>query len=101
MRFFTPLRWMASIRFSGLPHSPKPPLMITAPSWMSRTASSALATTLFIGLALHHQGDALAAADAQGGHAAPLVEVLQLVQQRHQHPRARGADGVAQPHRPA
>ena len=66
VRFFTPLRCRAAIRFSGLPHRPKPPLMITAPSWMSRTASSALSDDLVHArLALHHQGDALAAADAE------------------------------------
>src|SRR5512142_1049730 len=50
VRFFTPLRMSASIRFSGMPHSPNPPTMIVAPSWMSFTASSALRTTLFMGI---------------------------------------------------
>ena len=48
VRFFTPLRWIAAIRFSGFPHRPNPPDMITAPSCMSRMASSALPTTLFM-----------------------------------------------------
>src|SRR5271169_1069826 len=48
VRFFTPLRAIAAIRFSGMPLSPKPPNMITAPSCTSRMASSALATTLFM-----------------------------------------------------
>src|SRR5579862_7313255 len=48
VRFFTPLRTRARIRFSGMPHRPKPPTMMLAPSGISRTASSALATTLFI-----------------------------------------------------
>src|SRR6266498_1596106 len=48
VRFFTPLRTRARSRFSGTPHKPKPPTMIVAPSGMSRTASSALATSLFI-----------------------------------------------------
>jgi hypothetical protein len=34
--------------FSGMPHSPKPPIMIVAPSGIAATASSALASTLFI-----------------------------------------------------
>src|SRR5580692_6898726 len=48
LRFFVPLRASARIRFSGMPHRPKPPIMIDAPSNTSRMASSALATTLFI-----------------------------------------------------
>src|SRR5712691_1143625 len=44
---FTPLRTSAAIRFSGTPHSPKPPSMIVQPSLISATALSALATTLF------------------------------------------------------
>src|SRR5246127_2259542 len=47
-RSFVPLRTSARIRFSGIPHNPKPPIMRGAPSNTSRTASSALATTLFI-----------------------------------------------------
>src|SRR6267154_6008734 len=50
VRFFTALRTSAAIRFSGMPHRPKPPTMMVAPSLMSRMASSALATTLFMGL---------------------------------------------------
>src|SRR6266446_5620044 len=49
VRFFTPLRTSARIRFSGIPHRPNPPTMTVAPSKTSRMASSALATTLFIG----------------------------------------------------
>ena len=49
VRFFTPLRTRARIRFSGIPHSPNPPTMMVAPSKISLMASSALATTLFIG----------------------------------------------------
>src|SRR5580704_2627425 len=48
VRFFTPLRTRARIRFSGMPQSPKPPTIMMAPSDISRTASSALATTLFM-----------------------------------------------------
>src|SRR5579864_8132888 len=48
VRFFTPFLTRARMRFSGLPHRPKPPIMMLAPSGTSRTASSALATTLFI-----------------------------------------------------
>src|SRR5438445_1257786 len=36
------------MRFSGMPHRPKPPIMIVAPSGIRATASAALATTLFI-----------------------------------------------------
>src|SRR5438094_5895857 len=36
------------MRFPGLPHRPKPPIMIVAPSGIRATASAALATTLFI-----------------------------------------------------
>ena len=99
VRFFTPLFGSAAIRFSGFPHRPNPPDIIVAPSGMSATASSALATTLFMsppGSALDHQGDAFAAADAERGHAALLAQVLHRLEQRHQDPRARGADRVAE-----
>ena len=43
------LRTSAAIRFSGTPHNPKPPIMMLAPSAMSATAASELATTLFTG----------------------------------------------------
>ena len=46
VRFLTPFRTRARIRFSGMPQRPKPPTMMTAPSNTSRMASSALATTL-------------------------------------------------------
>src|SRR5919198_3603598 len=36
------------MRFSGIPHRPKPPIMMVAPSGIDATASDALATTLFI-----------------------------------------------------
>ena len=45
---------------------------------------------------LDHRGDALAAANAQGGEAGLGVAFDHLVQQRHKDARARGADGVAQ-----
>src|SRR4029450_1518177 len=45
-----PLSCSAAIRFSGRPHRPNPQTMIDAPSGMSRTASAASFTTLFIGL---------------------------------------------------
>src|SRR5258705_6997022 len=48
VRFFVPLRASARIRFSGIPHRPKPPTMMVAPSNTSWIASSALATTLFM-----------------------------------------------------
>src|SRR3990170_7190344 len=48
VRFLIPFRRTAAIRFSGRPQRPKPPIMILAPSGMSRIAPSALATTLFI-----------------------------------------------------
>src|SRR5713101_8840550 len=89
---------MAAISCSGLPQRPKPPLITTAPSLMSRMASSALETTLFIarswGSPLHHHRDSLSAADAERGHTAPLVQVLHRIEQRHHQPRAGGADRV-------
>src|SRR3954447_16555563 len=39
----------AAIRVSGMPHSPKPPIIIVAPSGMRATASSAPGSTLFTG----------------------------------------------------
>ena len=36
----------AEMRFSGMPHSPKPETMMDAPSGTSRTASAASRTTL-------------------------------------------------------
>src|SRR3954464_10399055 len=39
----------AAIRVSGMPHSPKPPIIIVAPSGMRATASSAPDSTLFTG----------------------------------------------------
>src|SRR5882762_1941617 len=48
VRFFTPFLTRARIKFSGIPHKPKPPNIMEAPSWTSRIASSALATILFI-----------------------------------------------------
>src|SRR5258707_859513 len=48
-RFFVPRAWSALMRFSGIPHSPKPPIRMLAPSGTSATAASALARTLFIG----------------------------------------------------
>ena len=46
-------------------------------------------------VAFHAHGDAHAAADAQGGQALLGVAALHLEQQRIEHARARGADGVA------
>src|SRR5208337_1636599 len=48
VRFLTPLRARARIRFSGIQHKPNPPTMMLAPSNTSAIASSALATTLCI-----------------------------------------------------
>src|SRR5438093_942297 len=48
VRSLVPRCRSAVMRFSGMPHSPKPPIMIVAPSGMSAAASSALARTLFI-----------------------------------------------------
>src|SRR5436309_9231311 len=47
VRFFAPCWRRAAIRFSGIPHRPKPETMMEAPSGMSRTASAASLTTLF------------------------------------------------------
>src|SRR5215475_9036565 len=99
VRFFTPFLPSAAMRFSGFPHRPNPPDITVAPSGMSATAASALATTLFMsspGSALDHQGNALAAADAERGDTALLAGVLQRLEQRHQHAGARGADGVSE-----
>src|SRR5690349_11859245 len=49
VRFLEPRRFKAAIRFSGMPQSPKPPIMIVAPSGTTATASSAVASTLSIG----------------------------------------------------
>src|SRR5215472_2448399 len=43
---FTRFRTNAAIRFSGIPQSPKPPIITVAPSGMSATAASELAITL-------------------------------------------------------
>src|SRR5687767_1761916 len=48
VRFFVPRRCNAAIRCSGMPHRPKPPIMMDAPSWITATASSAVANTLFM-----------------------------------------------------
>src|SRR5262244_4151356 len=99
VRFFTPFFASAAIRFSGFPHRPNPPDITTAPSGMSLTAASALATTLFMsspGSALDHQRDALTAPDAERGDATLLPGVLQCLKQGHQQPGARGADGVTE-----
>src|ERR1700712_3867289 len=42
-----PLALRAAMRVSGIPHSPKPPIIIVAPSGMRATASSAPGSTLF------------------------------------------------------
>src|SRR5262245_20940957 len=47
------------MRFSGMPHSPKPPIMIVAPSWMSSIAFSAVSTTLFMVVPVHSAVSAL------------------------------------------
>src|ERR1700680_5085379 len=47
-RPLTPFRTSAAIRFSGIPHSPKPPIITVAPSGMSATAASDVAITLFM-----------------------------------------------------
>src|SRR5215469_1656131 len=46
-RFLTPLRTSARMRFSGMPQRPKPPIIMVAPSGMSRIAWSELGITLF------------------------------------------------------
>src|SRR5712692_6958463 len=73
---------------------------------MSRIASSALETTLFIRpsacvSALDHHRDPLAAADAQGYHAPFLAEVLHRVEQRHQQTSSGGANRMPEHHRPS
>src|SRR5215468_6423921 len=58
VRFFTPLRTRARIRFSGMPHRPNPPTIMVAPSKTSRIDSSAFATTLVIFLIQIYHGGA-------------------------------------------
>src|SRR5215218_5676849 len=48
-----PERWSASMRATGMPQRPKPPTAREAPSGISATASSALATTLSITVPPH------------------------------------------------
>ena len=48
VRSRVPRACSAWIRFSGMPHRPKPPIRIVAPSGMRATAASALGSTLFI-----------------------------------------------------
>src|SRR6185437_5241903 len=48
VRFFVPARSTAVIRFSGIPHNPKPPIRIVAPSRNPFMATSALGTRLSI-----------------------------------------------------
>src|SRR5690242_15417807 len=45
---------------------------------------------------LDDQRDPLSAADAERRHAEPRVAVLHRVEERHQHPRAARADGMAE-----
>src|SRR5580704_5456275 len=52
--FFVPARRSAAIKFSGMPQTPKPPIMIEAPSVMRLTATSALATVLSIRFPVLH-----------------------------------------------
>src|SRR3954468_9825222 len=47
VRLRVPRSRSAAIRVSGMPHSPKPPIIIVAPSGMRATASSAPGSTLF------------------------------------------------------
>src|SRR5690348_15494809 len=47
-RPLTPFRTSAAIRFSGMPHNPKPPIITVAPSGISATAASDVAITLFM-----------------------------------------------------
>src|SRR6266700_208350 len=47
VRFFLPFRASARMRFSGMPHRPKPAVMLVAQSGTSRMESSDLARTLF------------------------------------------------------
>ena len=48
VRFLAPRSRRAASRFSGIPHRPNPETMMEAPSGMSRTASAASVTTLFM-----------------------------------------------------
>ncbi len=48
VRSRVPRRCSAATRCSGMPHRPKPPIMIVAPSGTSATASSASRRTLSI-----------------------------------------------------
>src|SRR2546426_439837 len=46
VRFFVPLRRTAAMRFSGMPHKPKPPMRMVAPSVSFSMAASAEAMRL-------------------------------------------------------
>src|ERR1041385_7856261 len=48
VRFFVARACSAAMRVSGMPHRPKPPIMMVAPSGIRATASDAPASTLFI-----------------------------------------------------
>jgi len=67
VRFFTPFRWMALIRFSGLPQRPNPPDMITARPG-GRESPRRVGETLFMAQSRStNERDSLAAADAERG----------------------------------
>src|SRR5215475_5479190 len=40
VRSFVPLRWTAAMRFSGIPHRPKPPIRTVMPSFRLAMAAS-------------------------------------------------------------
>src|SRR5437773_3956072 len=82
VRSFVPLRRIASIRFSGMPHSPNPPTMMVAPSSTSATAASALGKTLFTKLS-ETTARSFASCSTDDGQLTTDVGSTQLVERAH------------------
>ena len=100
-----PLRRMAAIRFSGMPHRPKPPAISVAPSKRSAIASSALATVLSICDGMITLRDAACDTRAATTHAHRDVHDRlrrrRRLRRRHEGRRAvAGAGGAARRHHP-
>ena len=72
VRSLVPLRRIAAIRFSGMPHSPKPPAIIVAPSKRSATASSALGDGL-VHRAVNHNASPCVVRYCARRHRMPIV----------------------------
>src|SRR5690349_15695537 len=69
VRSFVPLRRTAAMRFSGMPHSPKPPMRMVAPSRSFSIPASAEAMRLSIPCSEAFGGSLLhSAQNSEGGH---------------------------------